>query len=147
MSPREPFVGTEEAAEFLGKPASWLYNSAERIGVPRYRVGLHWRYRLGELEEWVINGGLDSRPSVEPTPKAPPAKRRRPPIKTFREVKAQPKPEPKPEPVLRFVTVEVSVFAVSDDEAETVVQAEIERFTPTYEGPIYFIKVSKGAQS
>jgi predicted DNA-binding transcriptional regulator AlpA len=52
----EPFVGTEEVAAFLGKPASWLYNRAERLGVPRYRVGLHYRYRLSEVAEWVAEG-------------------------------------------------------------------------------------------
>lgn len=49
----EPFVGTEEVAAFLGKPPSWLYNRAERLGIPRYRVGLHYRYRLSEVAAWV----------------------------------------------------------------------------------------------
>ena len=49
----EPFVSTEEVCEFLGKPASWLYNRAERLGVPRYRVGLQYRYRLSEVAAWV----------------------------------------------------------------------------------------------
>lgn len=49
----EPFVTTEDVAEFLGKPPSWLYNRAERLGVPRYRVGLQYRYRLSEVAAWV----------------------------------------------------------------------------------------------
>lgn len=50
---REPYVGTEEVAEFLGKPASWVYDRAGQLGIPRYKVGSHYRYRLSEVEAWV----------------------------------------------------------------------------------------------
>lgn len=53
----EPFVGIREAASFLGKPSSWLYNRAERLGIPRYRVGQQLRFRLSELAEWVTETG------------------------------------------------------------------------------------------
>jgi predicted DNA-binding transcriptional regulator AlpA len=49
----EPFVGTREVAEMLGKPESWLYNRADELGIPRYKVGLIWRYRLSEVEAWI----------------------------------------------------------------------------------------------
>ena len=49
----ESFVGTEDVAAFLGKPPSWLYNRAERLGIPRYRVGNQYRYRLTEVAQWV----------------------------------------------------------------------------------------------
>ena len=49
----EPYVGTAEAARFLGKPRSWLFNNAERQGVPRYPIGNQWRYRLSELSAWL----------------------------------------------------------------------------------------------
>ena len=54
----EPFVGTEEVAAFLGKPPSWIYNRAERLGIPRYRVGLQYRFRLSEVAAWVERGRL-----------------------------------------------------------------------------------------
>ncbi|WP_157693032.1 helix-turn-helix transcriptional regulator [Pedococcus dokdonensis] len=49
----EPFVSTEQVADFLGKPPSWIYNRAERLNIPRYKVGLHYRYRLSEVSAWV----------------------------------------------------------------------------------------------
>ncbi len=58
ITPIEPFVGTEEVAAFLGKPPSWIYNRAERLGIPRYRVGLQFRYRLSEVAAWVERGRL-----------------------------------------------------------------------------------------
>lgn len=49
----EKYVSTAAAAEFLDKPASWLRNNAARLGIPRRRVGNHWRFRLSEVEAWV----------------------------------------------------------------------------------------------
>lgn len=50
---REPFVTADVAANHLGKPVSWLYNNAERSGIPRYRIGNQWRYRLSEVDAWM----------------------------------------------------------------------------------------------
>ena len=52
-TPPEPFVGTEEVAAFLGKPVTWIYNNADKAGLPRYKVGLIYRYRLSEVAAWV----------------------------------------------------------------------------------------------
>lgn len=49
----EPYVGTKEVAEFLNKPATWVYNNAGSVGIPRYRVGNQWRYRLSEVANWM----------------------------------------------------------------------------------------------
>ena len=49
----EPFVTTREVALFLGKPESWIYNNAERRGLPRHQLGLQYRYRLSEVSAWV----------------------------------------------------------------------------------------------
>lgn len=49
----EAFVDTDEAARFLGKPRSWLHQRGGPMGVPRYKIGNVWRYRLSELDGWV----------------------------------------------------------------------------------------------
>jgi excisionase family DNA binding protein len=49
----ESLVGTDEVATYLGKPRSWLYNNATRAGIPRYKVGNEYRYRLSEVAAWV----------------------------------------------------------------------------------------------
>jgi predicted DNA-binding transcriptional regulator AlpA len=53
MHETEPYVSTQEVADFLGKPRSWLFNNAERYGVPRYRIGNQWRYLLSEVAAWL----------------------------------------------------------------------------------------------
>lgn len=49
----EPFVGTREVAAFLGKPVSYVYEHAGRLGIPRYKLGNQWRYLLSEVEDWL----------------------------------------------------------------------------------------------
>ena len=49
----ESFIGTAGAAQFLGKPQSWLHNNAEGLGMPRYRIGNQYRYLKSELTAWL----------------------------------------------------------------------------------------------
>lgn len=49
----EPFVGTDDVAELIGKPTSWVHNNAGRLGIPRYRLGKQYRYLLSEVREWM----------------------------------------------------------------------------------------------
>ena len=54
MTAPEPFVSHHQAAEHLGVPPSWLYSNAEKLGVPRYRIGpRQYRYKLSELDGWL----------------------------------------------------------------------------------------------
>lgn len=52
----ETFVGTAKTAAYLGKPQSWVHNNAERLGIPRYRVGNQYRFLLSEVQLWVKSG-------------------------------------------------------------------------------------------
>jgi excisionase family DNA binding protein len=51
--PLEAFTGTAEVAQFLGKPESWIYDNARRLGIPRYKIGNQYRYKLSEVESWM----------------------------------------------------------------------------------------------
>ncbi len=46
-------ISQREAADYLGKPTSWLYHEARKHGIPRYKIGAQWRYRLVELDAWI----------------------------------------------------------------------------------------------
>ncbi|TIC80705.1 helix-turn-helix domain-containing protein [Nocardioides sp. GY 10127] len=51
--PVEPFVDIREVAEFLGKERAWIYDNQARLGIPRCRIGKHYRYRLTEVARWM----------------------------------------------------------------------------------------------
>ena len=50
---KEPLHGTAAVADYLEKPASWVRNNAGPLGIPRYKVGNQYRYRLSEVAAWV----------------------------------------------------------------------------------------------
>ena len=45
---------TSDAARFIGKSSHWLYVNAERLQIPRYRIGGRWVYLETELDEWFL---------------------------------------------------------------------------------------------
>lgn len=49
----ERWVTIQEVADYLIKPTSWMYNNMERLNIPRYKVGNHYRFRLSEVAAWV----------------------------------------------------------------------------------------------
>jgi excisionase family DNA binding protein len=57
MTTMEAFATTEDVANYLSKPPSWLHNNAARLGIPRYKVGKQYRYKISEVAAWVENAG------------------------------------------------------------------------------------------
>ena len=52
----EPWVGTKEVAAHLGVRIEtvrvWMKNS----NIPCHRVGKLWKFRISEVDEWVLSG-------------------------------------------------------------------------------------------
>ncbi len=51
---RERWMKTEEAAEYLSVSTSYLYNRATEIGIPRVKLGNGYRYRISDLDDWML---------------------------------------------------------------------------------------------
>ena len=49
----DPLLTTDELCAYLGKPRSWLYHEAENVGLRRYKIGKHYRYKLSDVENWL----------------------------------------------------------------------------------------------
>lgn len=58
VSTLEPWVGTAEIAVHLGKPESFFHNRAADLGIPRVKVGNHWRYKVSQVDAWLAAGGV-----------------------------------------------------------------------------------------
>lgn len=50
------WMGTDQAAAYLGKSAAWLRNYARQYGIPRVRLGQQWRYKAADLDLWLKAG-------------------------------------------------------------------------------------------
>ena len=51
----------EELAEYLKVAKSTLYKVAQEGKVPGQKVGKHWRFRKGAIDEWLRNGVAQDR--------------------------------------------------------------------------------------
>ena len=58
--PRERWATQGETAEHMGKPVSWLHHEAAALGIPRYKIGNQWRYRLSEVDQWIESNRADA---------------------------------------------------------------------------------------
>jgi excisionase family DNA binding protein len=50
----ERWMRTEEAADYLSVSIGFLYNQATAIGIPRVKLGKGYRYRMSDLDAWML---------------------------------------------------------------------------------------------
>ena len=51
----ERWITLEEAAAHLQVSKSWLYQKGALAGVPRVKLGKSYRYRISELNDWLVS--------------------------------------------------------------------------------------------
>jgi len=51
------WVSVTDVAEHLGVARDTIYRWIEAKGLPAYRVGRHWKFKLDEVDQWVREGG------------------------------------------------------------------------------------------
>jgi len=53
----ERWVSVSEVAEHLGVARDTVYRWIESKGLPAYRMGRHWKFKLDDVDRWVREGG------------------------------------------------------------------------------------------
>lgn len=53
----EPWVSVDDVARHLGIARDTVYRWIEDRGLPAHRVGRLWKFRLQEVDDWVLKGG------------------------------------------------------------------------------------------
>ena len=56
------WITLEQAAKYLSVSRSYLYQRGTLIGVPRVKLGNSFRYRISDLDAWLL-GKLDEQDS------------------------------------------------------------------------------------
>jgi len=66
MTSDERWLSVEEIAGHLGISKETVYRWLEKKKIPAHRVGKLWKFRVSEIDAWVIKGGAaeDSQPSI-----------------------------------------------------------------------------------
>jgi len=52
----ERWLSVAEIAEHLGVKRDTVYKWIERKGMPAHKVGRLWKFKQGEVDEWVRSG-------------------------------------------------------------------------------------------
>ncbi len=52
----EPWVKAEEAAAHLGVAKDSIYRWIDTKDLPAHRIGRLWKFKLSEIDAWVISG-------------------------------------------------------------------------------------------
>ena len=53
----ENWIGTNEAAEFLGVKPATIRDLIRKVkDIPRRKIGKAWKFKYSELEEWARSG-------------------------------------------------------------------------------------------
>ena len=53
----EPWASVEEVAKHLGVANDSIYRWIENKGLPAHRMGRLWKFKISEVDEWVVAGG------------------------------------------------------------------------------------------
>lgn len=43
-----------EAASYLGKPNSWVYDNVRKLGIPFVPLGRQYRFSTEQLDQWML---------------------------------------------------------------------------------------------
>lgn len=57
----EKWSNLDEVAEHLGVSKDTIYRWIAKKKMPAHKVGRHWKFKISEIDEWVINGGAAER--------------------------------------------------------------------------------------
>ena len=59
MVDAERWLSVEEIAAHLGISKETIYRWIERKKIPAHRVGRLWKFKVSEVDTWILNGGAD----------------------------------------------------------------------------------------
>lgn len=54
--PVEKWLGTKEVQEYLGIGRETVSEWIAKRGMPAYKVGRFWRFKISEIDEWIRTG-------------------------------------------------------------------------------------------
>ena len=53
----EHWVSVEQVAEHLGVVRDSIYRWIDTKGLPAHKIGRLWKFKLSEVDDWVLGGG------------------------------------------------------------------------------------------
>ena len=57
------WLSVDEIGEYLGVRRDTVYRWISDKGMPAYKIGRLWKFKKGQVDEWVENGGATDKTS------------------------------------------------------------------------------------
>jgi excisionase family DNA binding protein len=57
----ERWLSVEEIAKHLGVSKETIYRWVEKQKIPSHKVGRQWKFKITEVDQWVVQGGAAER--------------------------------------------------------------------------------------
>jgi excisionase family DNA binding protein len=52
---QEAFITMKELCKHLSVSQAYIYQNQSDLKIPRYRIGRAYKYRLSEIDQWVLS--------------------------------------------------------------------------------------------
>lgn len=62
----EPWVTMKEVQDYLGVRRETVTQWINKRGLPAYKVGRLWKFKISEIDEWVRSGGAANHERLTP---------------------------------------------------------------------------------
>jgi len=56
----EAWASVDDAAKHLGVTKDSIYRWIESKGLPAHRIGRLWKFKLSQVDAWVLSGGANA---------------------------------------------------------------------------------------
>lgn len=53
----EPWASVDDVAAHLGVAKDFVYRWIDMRGLPAHKIGKLWKFKLSEVDAWVLGGG------------------------------------------------------------------------------------------
>ncbi len=55
------WLSVQEIAHYLGISKETVYRWLEAKKIPAHKIGRQWKFKMKEVDYWIMNGGSDER--------------------------------------------------------------------------------------
>ena len=49
------WLNLKEAAHYISKPESWMYENIQKYGIPHAKLGVQYRFQTAQLDSWMLS--------------------------------------------------------------------------------------------
>jgi excisionase family DNA binding protein len=61
----EKWSSLKDITDYLGVSREAIFKWIENRGMPAHKVGRLWKFKISEIDKWIISGGASDKPGAD----------------------------------------------------------------------------------